>query len=393
MHMDTDILIAGAGPAGLAAACVLGAEGHRVTLVDPETPVTGEDAPGADLRTTALLQPARDLLDRAGVWDGLADTATALWTMRIVDAAGPTPVTRDFEARDLGDAPFGWNVANWALRAALLDRVDALDTVTTRFGASATSLLQRTSGARVGLSDGGRIGAQLVLACDGRNSPLREMAGIGVRRTDYGQTAIVFAVAHDRPHDDISTEIHRTGGPFTLVPLPDRDGTHRSAVVWMDEASVQAARMDLSPEDFIAEAQDRSADVMGPLTLVTARAAWPIASVLAEGWTGKRLALAAEAAHAMPPIGAQGLNTSLKDIACLRDLAAEHAVGGETMLDAYARARRADVALRMAGIDLLNRTSMAEFAPIRSLRAAGIRALHDIAPVRRGIMRLGLGVS
>lgn len=393
MKYDTDILIAGAGPAGLAAACALGAEGHRVTLIDPAAPVTGEDAPGADLRTTALLQPARDLLTRAGAWDGLAPHASNLWTMRIVDASGSTPVTRDFEARDVGDAPFGWNFPNWALRKGLLARAEALPTVDLRFGTAATGLLLRSSGARVTLSDNGRITARLVLACDGRGSPLREMAGIGAKRVDYGQTAIVFAVGHADPHGDVSTEVHRAGGPFTLVPLPDRDGQHRSAVVWMDDARRQAARMELEDGAFEAEATDRSADVMGPLTLLTRRAAWPITSQLADRFTGRRLALAAEAAHGMPPIGAQGLNTSLTDIACLRDLCAGGDIGSDAMLDAYGRARRGDVAVRMAGIDLLNRASIAGSAPVQALRARGMTILHDRPAIRKRLMRLGLGVS
>ncbi len=149
--------------------------------------------------------------------------------------------------------------------------------------------------------------------------------------------------------------------------------------------------MALDPEAFAAEANDRSAGVMGDLILLTDRAAWPITSILADRFTARRLALAAEAAHGMPPIGAQGLNTSLKDIATLRDLCAGGDIGSETMLDAYARARRVDVAFRMTGIDLLNRTSIAGAAPIQALRARGVAAIHDAAPIRRGLMRLGLG--
>ncbi|WP_179380593.1 FAD-dependent monooxygenase [Jannaschia marina] len=393
MDFDTDILIAGGGPAGLSAACVLGSAGHRVTLVDPAPPASGEEAADADLRTTALLQPARDLLEAAGAWDGIAAHGTELWTMRIVDAAAEPPVTRDFEARDMGDAPFGWNVPNPALREALLSRAEALETVDLRFGTAVTGLLQRTSGARVTLSNGTRLRARLVVACDGRQSALRRLAGIGARRVDYGQTALVFAVAHDAPHGNVSIEVHRTGGPFTLVPLEDRDGRPCSAVVWMDDARAQKDRMTLEDAAFAAEVNDRSAGVLGPLTPITDRAAWPITSQLADRLHGRRLVLAAEAAHGMPPIGAQGLNTSLRDIATLRDLCARGDIGSDAMTAAYARARRGDVTLRMTGIDILNRTSIAAMLPARALRARGVAALHDIAPVRRGLMRLGLGVS
>ncbi len=388
--IETDILIAGAGPAGLAAACALGAEGHRVTLVDPAPPITGEDAPGADLRTTALLQPARDLLDRAGAWSHLAPHGSELWTMRIMDASGPSPVSRDFDALDISDAPFGWNFPNWLLRRELLARVEALDSVTTRVGTSVTSLLQREAHARLRLSDGSRITAQLVLACDGKNSPLRAMAGIEARSVDYGQTAIVFAVSHARPHDNVSIEIHRQGGPFTLVPLQSTDDTHRSAVVWMDDAAKQTRRLALPDADFEAEANIRAADALGPLTLVSRRAGWPILSRLATRLTARRVALAAEAAHAMPPIGAQGLNTSLADIAAIRDLAAKHPLGSAPMLAAYQRRRWPEIAARMAGIDMLNRTSIAGKAPVQAARARGVGLIHDVAPVRKMLMRMGL---
>jgi 2-octaprenyl-6-methoxyphenol hydroxylase len=389
MRYDTDILISGAGPAGLAAACALGAEGHRVTLVDPRPPVTEEGDPEADLRTTALLQPARTLLDRAGAWEGLAPHGTPLDVMRIVDAGGAKPVARDFVATDIGEETFGWNFPNWALRGALLARVRTMPNVDLRLGVAVAGLFARSTGARVTLSDDARLTASLVVACDGRDSPLRAMAGIGARTVDYRQTALVFAVTHDQPHGNVSIEVHRSGGPFTLVPLPDAEGLPRSAVVWMDDARAQADRLAMDDTAFEAEADARSAGVLGRLRLTGRRAAWPILTRLADRLTGQRLALAAEAAHAMPPIGAQGLNTSLKDIAALRDLTEAKGIGTEAMLAAYQRARWPDMAARMAGIDLLNRTSIAAAAPLRGL---GIRAIHDVMPIRRGLMRLGMGI-
>lgn len=389
----TDILIAGAGLAGLCAACALGTQGHRITLVDPAPPVTGQDAPGADLRTTALLQPARDILRDAGAWDRLQPHAAELWTMRIVDAGRNPPETRDFRSLDISDEPFGWNFPNWLLRRELLARVDELPNVTQRFGQSVTSLLLREAEARVTLSDGTRLTADLVIAMDGKASALRDMAGIGHKTVDYGQTALVFAVGHQAPHENISTEIHATGGPFTLVPLPDDGAQHRSAVVWMDDRAEQTRRKALHPDDFTLEMNARSFDVMGPLDLLSDVGAWPITSIIADQMSERRLCLAAEAAHAMPPIGAQGLNTSLKDVAVLLDLCANGPVGTPEMTDAYARARKPDVLFRMTGIDLLNRMSIAGGPLLQQARAKGMTALHDIAPLRKRLMRLGMGGS
>ena len=392
-----DILISGGGVAGLTAAAAFGAAGFKVICVDPAPPVTARDAEGADLRTTAILQLGRALMETAGLWDHLAPHAMPLQVMRIVDAGGPegdARVIRDFDASDISDQPFGWNLPNWLLRREMVTRLSELDNVDFRPGCGTKSLVTRTEEARVGLTDGTQIRARLVVAADGRNSPMRQAAGIDVHTKRYGQTAVVFAVTHPIAHMNVSTEVHRSGGPFTLVPLPDHEGMPSSAVVWMETGDRARALMDLDIEAFEAAATDRSAGLLGPLRLVTKRQAWPIISQTAGRMTDQRLALMAEAAHVIPPIGAQGLNMSLADLQCLLDLAnaAPDRLGDRAMLDSYARKRHADIRLRVTGVDLLNRTSMLPFQPLKDLRARGIATLYDISPIRRGLMQLGLGM-
>jgi 2-octaprenyl-6-methoxyphenol hydroxylase len=391
-----DILISGGGIAGLTAAAAFGTAGFDVICVDPSPPITDRAAMGADMRTTAMLQPARDMLDRAGLWEGLAPHGAALEVMRIVDAGGPDSAARDikeFKASDVSDLPFGWNLPNWRLRREMVARLSALPNVDFRPGTGTQSLFTRTAEARVGLSDGSRVTARLVIAADGRNSPMRQAAGIGVRTRRYGQKALAFAVTHPIPHDNVSTEVHRTGGPFTLVPLPDLEGMPCSAVVWMDEGPLSAARLERDVAEFEAEMSARSCHLFGPLTLASPRTIWPIISQQAERLNGVRLALIAEAAHVVPPIGAQGLNMSLADTATLLDLAVERpeGLGDALMLEAYHKARIADIRMRVTGIDLLNRASQARSVLARDARAFGLNALHEIAPVRRTLMQLGLG--
>jgi 2-octaprenyl-6-methoxyphenol hydroxylase len=235
MTDTADILISGGGPAGLAAAACFGAAGYSVICVDPTPPVTDEHAEGADMRTTAILQPGRALLAQAGLWDALAPSASPLHVMQIVDAGTDQPAQRAFHASDLGEAPFGWNLPNWLLRKAFLDRIADLPNVSFRPGVGFAGYVPRTAHAQVRLSDGSRAQVQLVIGADGRASPVRHAAHIDARTTRYGQKALAFAVTHPIPHDNISTEIHRSGGPFTFVPLPDLDGQPRSAVVWMEK--------------------------------------------------------------------------------------------------------------------------------------------------------------
>ncbi len=397
MAFDCDILISGGGIAGLTAAAAFGSAGFKVVCVDPTPPVTEAEADGADMRSTALLQPARALLEEAGLWPRLAPHAAPLQIMRIVDAGGEeaTPrTTREFDAADISDAPFGWNFPNWLLRRELLARLDDLPNVDFRPGTGTTTLFTRSSEARVGLSNGGRIKTRLVAAADGRNSPMREAAGIEVTTRRYGQKALAFTVTHPISHDNVSTEIHRSGGPFTLVPLPDRDGLPSSAVIWMDDGPVTQARAALDVSAFEAEATARSAHLFGPLTLVSKRALWPIISQEAKRLSGERIALLAEAAHVVPPIGAQGLNMSLADLTTLLDLArqAPDQLGDAKMLDAYHSARHADISLRVRGIDLLNRASQARTPLAREARAAGLNALYALPQVRKTLMQMGLGL-
>lgn len=393
---DTDIFISGGGVAGLTAAAAFGAAGFDVVIADPVPPITDHNTDGADLRTTAFLQPARAFLEAAGLWDRLVPHAAPLQIMRIVDAGGVDPiarVVRDFDAADISEHPFGWNLPNWLLRREMIARLRELPNVEFRAGVGFKSMLTRTAQARVTLSDASRINAKLIIGADGRNSPVRHAAHIGAATKRYGQKAITFAVTHDAPHENISTEVHRTGGPFTLVPLPDHNGKPCSAVVWMEDGPEAMRLAALDDDAFHHAATLRSAGVNGPLTLVSRRMVWPIISQVADKITAERTALVAEAAHVMPPIGAQGLNMSLADLACLLDLAvaAPDHVGSVDMLDSYARTRQSDIKLRATGIDLLNRASRADNPLLRDLRAKGVEAFYGLTPVRQTLMKLGLG--
>lgn len=398
MRETTDILISGGGVAGLTAACAFGSAGFHVICVDPAPPVTEADADGADLRTTAFLQPSIPVLRAAGLWSRLEPHAAALQVMRIVDAGGPAPgarLTKDFNAADISDAPFGWNLPNWLLRREMVARLAELPNVSFRPGIGFARMLTRQAEALVTLTDGTQIAAKLVIGADGRSSPVREALGIGARTTRYGQKALAFAVSHDIPHQNISTEVHRTGGPFTLVPLPDRDGRPASAVVWMDTGP-EVARLAILPiPAFEAEMTARSAHVLGPLTLISRRSVWPIISQIADRLSAPRGVLLAEAAHVLPPIGAQGLNMSLADLHALLTLAERHRddPGTAIVTDAYHRQRHLEVQARVAGIDLLNRASMARAPLLRDLRAQALDALYSARPLRQMLMRAGLGLG
>ncbi|MDT8857041.1 UbiH/UbiF family hydroxylase [Paracoccaceae bacterium Fryx2] len=396
-RITTDILVSGGGVAGLAAAAAFGSAGFSVICVDPAAPVTDAEADGADLRTTAFLQPSIPVLQAAGLWARLEPFAAPLQVMRIIDAGGPVAeprIIKDFDAADISDQPFGWNLPNWLLRREMVARLAELPDVSFRPGVATTRVTTRQTEALVTLSDGTRVSARLVVAADGRGSVVREALGIGVRTMRYGQKALAFAVTHPIPHQNVSTEIHRSGGPFTLVPLPDRDGLPCSAIVWMETGPEVQRLAALPVPDFEAEINTRSCGILGPLKLVTRLTQWPIISQIADRMSGERTALMAEAAHVMPPIGAQGLNMSLADLRVLLELATANpaTLGDAKMLDAYHRARHFEVQARITGIDALNRASMLGAPGLRDLRAKALDALYSVAPLRRTLMRTGMGL-
>jgi 2-octaprenyl-6-methoxyphenol hydroxylase len=394
-RLETDILIAGGGIAGLLASAVLAETGFSVLCADPVPPVTDGAAKGADLRSTAFLMPAVNLLAEAGLWQRLAPHAAPLRIMRIVDAGvqNATPMVADFVSDDIGQEAFAYNLPNWLIRREVLAYLETLSNAEIIAPARVGPMLARSTGAIATLDGDRQVRAALVIAADGRDSALREAAGISARRWSFGQKALVFTVRHDAAHENISTEVHQSGGPFTLVPLPD---PHQSAVVWMD-AGPEIARLAQMDEDaFSIAATERSAEVLGQLTLQGRRIAWPIIAQQAARLDGPRLALLAEAAHVIPPIGAQGLNMSLADLACLRGLLvnarnAGHDIGAPDLLAQYSRLRLPDMTTRIAGVDLLNRASIAQAQPLRNLRRAGLSLLHGVKPLRQAAMVAGLG--
>lgn len=398
-RIETDILVAGGGVAGLSAAAAFAEAGFSVVCVDPARPPLEAESEGSDLRSTAFLQPAVDLLRRAGLWERLAEQAAPLRVMRIADAGGEGLAVRetaDFLAEEAGAEVFGFNLPNWLLRREMVAHLEGRPSARLIAPGRVAGLTPRTEAALVRLADGRQFRARLVVAADGRDSFVREAVGIGARRWGYGQKAVVFAVTHEAPHEGVSTEIHRSGGPFTLVPLPDAEGAHRSAVVWMEAGPRAQALFEMEPGAFEAALNLRACGVLGELRLASARRIWPVVSQVADRLDGPRAALVAEAAHVVPPIGAQGLNMSLRDIGTLLDLcvAARDAggdVGGPELLARYHRARHGDILMRVAGVDALNRAAMVGWRPFRDARLAGLRALHGLAPVRRAVMRLGLG--
>ncbi len=384
---DFDAMVVGAGPAGLVAGCLAAARGFRTAIV------TGPSADRPDPRTVALMMPSLTVLADCGLWPGaLKDMAAPLRRLRLIDDTGAfiSAPELTFEAQELGLDAFGWNIPLAGLKPALEARALALGVQA--FRDSLSDFTSATDKTTLSLEGGERLCARLALAADGRNSLLRRAAGIGTVSWSYDQTAIAVTFSHSQPHHDISSEYHKAAGPFTTVPLPGA----RSSLVWMETPARADELMALDDRSLAAEIQAMSHGDLGRIGDIGPRQSFPMAGARAETFARDRVMLIGETAHVVPPIGAQGLNMSLRDAAdavALMAAARENNedLGSARMLSEYDRRRQRDVRPRQAVIDLMNRSLLSAFLPLEAGRAAGLAALASFGPLRRFAMSVGLG--
>ena len=376
------IIVVGGGLVGTATALGLASAGFDTLLAAPEGP--------NDRRSSAILGRSLAFLADLGIVDALEDNKAPLAVMRIIDDLGRLfrAPTVEFRASEIGLTAFGINALNADLGTVLKSVADRTDKLEIR-PVAARGLRLEDDRAVVSFADGNEIGADLVVAADGHRSPMRGAAGIGSRVWSYPQTAIVLNFDHARDHGNVSTEFHTRAGPFTQVPLPGR----RSSLVWVEDPKVAPLYVDLKPDRLATTIAEKLHWILGDVSIDDGPIArYPLGGSRVDRLTATRLALVGEAAHAFPPIGAQGLNLGLRDAETLVQLASDSRddPGSRLMLSRYEAARRADVFSRTAGVDLLNRSLLMDFLPGQMARSGTLAAMGLFGPLRQFAMREGL---
>jgi 2-octaprenyl-6-methoxyphenol hydroxylase len=385
--LTVQVAIVGGGPAGLTAAIALAEAGIETALV--------ARAAADDHRTTALLAGSVTALDTLGVWARCRDHAAPLKTMRIVDDTSRLIRAPEvsFAADEIGLEAFGYNIKNRHLLAALNHRANELSSLK-HIDDEARAVETGENAVTVRLHSGKIVTAKLLIGADGRRSLCRAAAGIEIDGSSYPQIALTFNLSHTRAHADISTEFHTEVGPFTLVPLP---GQRSSLVCVVDEEDAERISA-LDNAALAEEIESRSHSILGKIGIEPGRGEFPLAIQTARRFAANRIALIGEAAHAIPPIGAQGLNLGLRDAATIGELTVEACrhgsdPGAADVLSRYDAARRTDIKSRTFAVDLLNRTLLSDFLPVQGARGLGLYLIDRLGPLRRAVLREGVAPS
>lgn len=394
--MKTEVLIVGGGIAGLALGCFLAEAGIKIAIIEPRN-LPLEEKTEHFGRTAALMGASVNILKSLGLWNELSTRTAPLNKMRIIDDSNTAiePVTIDFPATEIGQDNFGHNIPNFMLHVALAQKISALKNVELLIPNKLENYHIADNKVIATLDDGKEVKAKLIVGADGRYSHVRKSADIDYQENNYGQSAITCLFEHSLPHQYISTEHHRSGGPFTTVPMPDKEGKHYSSLVWVEKTEDAQNYIALEKSLFERAIKERSLNSLGEITLASSPECWPLKGIIAKSFTAPRMMLIAEAAHAMSPIGAQGLNLSLRDVATAAETIIDAArlgqdVGKETVLHQYTKRRQIDIKTRFTGVDSYNRIVSNNISLLRGIRRAGLKTMQSMPALKSFMMEQSL---
>jgi 2-octaprenyl-6-methoxyphenol hydroxylase len=389
-EFHSDVLIVGGGLNGLTMALAAASGGFEVTLVDALDPAQALDA-GFDGRVFAIAFATCRMYGALGLWDELKTDAQPINDIVVTDGTvrgGASPLFLHFDHEEIGDEPLGHLMESRHMRAVLTRAVQENPKIDFRAPAKVVDKKADAYGFSVTLEDGETLRAPLVLACDGRGSPLRKFAKIKTVGWSYKQVGIVTTVEHEDDHLGVAQEFFLPGGPFAILPMTGR----RASLVWTEGTKAGAALMALPKERFEEELRQRFGDYLGAVKTVGPVWSYPLTLQLAREYVGDRLALIGDAAHGIHPIAGQGLNLGLRDVAVMAEVLCDAArlgedIGSPLVLERYQQARRFDNVASSLAMDGLNRLFSNDIAPVRLARDLGLAAVNKLGPARRFFMR------
>jgi len=396
MTKDSDIVIVGGGLNGPALALALAQTGHSVTIIDALSVETRGDIE-FDGRSYALALTSQRLLEAVGLWPALAPNAQPILEIKVTDGrlgTGPSPFFMHFDNAEIEEGPMGFTIEDRHLRHAVLSALSTSDGITHLSGR--TVLDQEISGQTVGvtLDNGQTVVARVLIGADGRSSSTAQRANITRTAWSYAQTALVCAIAHEKPHNGIANQFFMPGGPLAILPLTE----NRSSIVWSENDDIARPIQAMDDAQFLEILRPRFGDFLGEISLASARYAYPLGLSLANSFVADRVALVGDAAHGLHPIAGQGLNAGLRDVAALAEtitLAARRGedIGAPDVLARYQQWRRFDTASLALATDAFNSLFSNDNPILRAGRDLGMGLVNALPNLRRGFIREAAGLT
>lgn len=389
-HPISDIAIIGTGPVGLITAITLAKETNfQINLFGPKP---DENFLAKDTRTTAFMAPSIVLLEKCNIWSDCKENASPLKHLRMIDDCGSLIRAPDchFSCDELNMTAFAQNIPNSDLNKALISHIENTYQIKWIETQAVTKVKNIDDTIEITTQENETYRAELCVGADGKNSICRSATGIKTTEWQYDQTAIACSFTHQSPHNATSTEIHRKTGPMTLIPLEE----HRSSLVWSLTPQDAEKVVALDDQQFSSLLYENSHAILGTITSVEPRVAFPISGLKLEKFAENKIALVGEAAHVIPPIGAQGMNLGLRDAAHLAEILKDHAsLKGkiQTIEAKYNVSRKSDIFSRTFVVDILNKSLLLNNISLKTMRSAGLTALRNFKQLRQMIMQQGLG--
>lgn len=396
MTHDSDIAIVGGGLSGPILAVALAQSGLHVTVIDALDEKVRRNA-AFDGRSYAVALTSQRLLAGLGLWEAISDHSQPILEIKVTDGRageGPSPFFMHFDHAEIEEGPMGYMVQDRHLRRALLDAMAGTDSITHLAGETVTAQSVTPGAAQVTLGSGKTLTAGLLVGADGRASGTASRAGIKRIGWGYGQTALVCAIAHEKPHHGIAHQFFMPPGPLAILPLPG----NVSSIVWSETAENAAAFHALPDDEYLTMLRPRFGDFLGDISLAGKRYTYPLSLSLAQRLVSDRIALIADAAHGVHPIAGQGLNAGMRDIAALAEVLVDATRRGEdpgsiATLKRYEEWRRFDNTSLAMATDAFNRLFSNDNTALRGLRDIGMGLVNAMPRLRRSFIREAAGLT